>query len=145
MQTTRTTQTTRRLRKPHTDCMHVICIYANEYANYVKTTQTPHRLYVYICKWVRELRKDYARLRVFVTNYECKLMLILRRTCKNYANLTQNPASNLEYFGHSRNLLGDLFVVRPHCFCPSAAHSLLKQPVLNGHPSYTATNFWFPG
>jgi hypothetical protein len=36
-------------------------------------------------------------------------------------------------------------VMRPLCFCPSAAHSLLKQSVLNGHLSYTATNFWTPG
>jgi hypothetical protein len=33
-------------------------------------------------------------------------------------------------------------VMWPLCFCPSAAHSLLKQSVLNGHLSYTATNFW---
>jgi hypothetical protein len=32
-------------------------------------------------------------------------------------------------------------VTQPLCFCPSAAHSLQKQSVLNGHLSYTATNF----
>jgi hypothetical protein len=36
-------------------------------------------------------------------------------------------------------------VLCSHCFCPSAAHYLLKQSVLNGHLSYTATNFWSPG
>jgi hypothetical protein len=32
-------------------------------------------------------------------------------------------------------------IMRSLCFCPSAAHSLFKQSVLNGHLSYTATNF----
>jgi hypothetical protein len=36
-------------------------------------------------------------------------------------------------------------VMRPLCFCPAAAHSLLKESVLNGHLSYTSTNFWSPG
>jgi hypothetical protein len=35
-------------------------------------------------------------------------------------------------------------VMRPLCFCPAAAHSLVKQSVLNGHLSHTATNFWVP-
>jgi hypothetical protein len=35
--------------------------------------------------------------------------------------------------------------MRPLCFCPSVAHFLLKQSVLNSHLSYTATNFWSPG
>jgi hypothetical protein len=32
-------------------------------------------------------------------------------------------------------------VMCPLCFCTSAAHYLLKQSVLNGHLSDTATNF----
>jgi hypothetical protein len=36
-------------------------------------------------------------------------------------------------------------VMWPPCFCPSAAHFLFKQSVLNGHLSYTATKFWSPG
>jgi hypothetical protein len=36
-------------------------------------------------------------------------------------------------------------VMQPLCFCPSAAHSLQKQSVLNSHLSYAATNFWSPG
>jgi hypothetical protein len=35
--------------------------------------------------------------------------------------------------------------MQPVGFCLSAAHSLLKQSVLNGHLSYTATNFWSLG
>jgi hypothetical protein len=35
--------------------------------------------------------------------------------------------------------------MRPLCFCPSAAHSQLKQSVLNGHLSFKATNVWSPG
>jgi hypothetical protein len=31
------------------------------------------------------------------------------------------------------------------CFWPSVAHCLSKQSVLNGHLSFTATNFWSPG
>jgi hypothetical protein len=31
---------------------------------------------------------------------------------------------------------------RPVCFGPSVTHCLSKQSVLNGHLSYTATNFW---
>jgi hypothetical protein len=33
-------------------------------------------------------------------------------------------------------------VMWPLCVCPSAAHFLLKQSVLNSHLSCTATNFW---
>jgi hypothetical protein len=36
-------------------------------------------------------------------------------------------------------------VMWPLCFCPSAAHSLLKQSVLNGHLYNTVTNFWSSG
>jgi hypothetical protein len=36
-------------------------------------------------------------------------------------------------------------LMRPVCFWPSVAHCLSEQSVLNGHLSYTATNFGSPG
>jgi hypothetical protein len=38
-----------------------------------------------------------------------------------------------------------IWVMRLLCFCPYAAHSVLKKSVLNSQLSYTDTNFWSLG